>query len=146
MVKETKALDGHQPHILILREDSELLARCTLTNDLLQVGVSLTVVQKLAEFKIMSFQHRDTDTSCLFKWWCTSHDGNSIIDAQMQSWKICIRSSFERWSILARSWPGSPFVLVNGTGCMQTTSFADGPNLGCHFSGSVMALSLLVLS
>ena len=58
---------GRGSHISILRESSELLAKCALTSDLLQVGASLMVVQNLAEFRIISLQCRDTDASRLFR-------------------------------------------------------------------------------
>ena len=62
----------------------------------------------------------------------------------MQRWKIHMRSSFGRQSILATTWQGGLTASVDGN-CMRTTSFAGGPNSGCGFTGSVMALLLLAL-
>ena len=88
----TKALPGHGPGISMSREAVELLARCTLTNDSLQVEASLMTVQKLAEFGIISLQRRDINASLQVMMYITCWErGKRCTNAKLED--LCKRFS-----------------------------------------------------
>jgi len=66
-----------------------LLFNCAFNNDTFWVAVTLMEVQKLASFKTMSLQRRDTPTI-----WCNGFSGNSW--SGMQNVKIRESSSVGR--------------------------------------------------